>query len=196
MRRSRLVAIILSFVLVVAAGVVLYLKLRKPLPTKFNWKAQVLSIAGNGSPLFNDAPQPTQAGFSDPFGVAIGRDGTLYISDAGDSNRIRKLTREGTLLTLAGEKEGFGDGVPASFNAPSSLVLDDENNLYVADTGNNRIRKVTTEGVVSTVAGNGSAGYIDGPSSSAEFNGPIGVAVDSHKNIFVADTYNDRIRKI
>src|ERR1044071_2961747 len=196
MRRSRLVAIILSFVLVVAVGVVLYLKLRKPLPTKFNWKAQVLSIAGNGSPLFNDAPQPTQAGFSDPFGVVVGSDGTLYISDAGDSNRIRKLTREGTLLTVAGEKEGFADGIHASFNTPSGLALDDQGNLYVADTGNNRIRKVTTEGVVSTVAGDGSAGYADGPASSAEFNGPIGLAVDSQNSIYVTDTYNDRIRKI
>jgi sugar lactone lactonase YvrE len=196
MRRSRLVVIILAFVLVVAAGVVLYLKLRKPLPTTFNWKAQVLSIAGNGSPLFNDAPQPTQAGFSDPFGVVIGSDGTLYVSDAGDSNRIRKLTREGILLTVAGEKEGFADGIPASFNTPSGLALDDHGNLYVADTGNNRIRKVTTEGVVSTVAGDGSAGYADGPASSAEFNGPIGLAVDSQNSIYVADTYNDRIRKI
>ena len=196
MRRSRLVAIILSFVLVVAAGVVLYLKLRKPLPTKFNWKAQVLSIAGNGSPLFNDAPQPTQAGFSDPFGVVVGSDGTLYVSDAGDSNRIRKLTREGALLTVAGEKEGFADGIHASFNTPSGLALDDQGNLYVADTGNNRVRKVTTEGVVSTLAGNGSAGYADGPASSAEFNGPIGLAVDSQNSIYVADTYNDRIRKI
>jgi sugar lactone lactonase YvrE len=196
MRRSRLVVIILSVVLVAAAGVVLYLKLRKPLPTTFNWKAQVLSIAGNGSPLFNDAPQPTQAGFSDPFGVVIGSDGTLYVSDAGDSNRIRKLTREGTLLTVAGEKEGFADGIPASFNTPSGLALDDHGNLYVADTGNNRIRKVTTEGVVSTVAGDGSAGYADGPASSAEFNGPIGLAVDSQNSIYVADTYNDRIRKI
>ena len=196
MPRSRLVVIILAFTLVVAAGVVLYLKLRKPQPTKFNWNAQVSSIAGNGSPLFNDAPQPTQAGFSDPFGVAIGRDGTLYISDAGDSNRIRKLTREGTLLTVAGEKEGFADGIHASFNTPSGLALDDEGNLYVADTGNNRIRKVTTEGVVSTVAGNGSAGYMDGPASSAEFNGPIGLAIDSQNNIYVTDTYNDRIRKI
>jgi sugar lactone lactonase YvrE len=196
MRRSRLVLIILSFVLVVAAGVVLYFKLRKPLPTKFNWKAEVLSIAGNGSPLFNDAPQPTHAGLSDPFGVVIARDGTLYISDAGDSNRIRKLTREGTLLTVAGDKEGFADGIPASFNTPSGLALDDEGNLYVADTGNNRIRKVTPEGVVSTVAGNGSAGYVDGPASSAEFNGPIGLAVDSQNSIYVADTYNDRIRKI
>src|SRR5262249_13321970 len=140
MRRSQLVVIILSFLLVGAVGVALYLKLRKPLPTKFNWKAQVLSIAGNGSPLFNDAPQPIRAGFSDTFGVVIGNDGTLYISDAGDSNRIRKLTREGTLLTVAGEKEGFADGIRASFNTPSALALDAEGNLYVADTGNNRIR--------------------------------------------------------
>ena len=187
---------ILSAILVTAAGGVLYFKLRKPLPTKFNWQSQVSSIAGNGSPLFNDAPQPAQAGFSDPFGVVIGSDGTVYVSDAGDSNRIRKLTREGSVLTVAGEKEGFADGIAASFNTPSGLAIDDEGNLYVADTGNNRIRKITTEGVVSTLAGNGSAGYVDGPASLAEFNGPIGVAVDSQKNIYVADTYNDRIRKI
>jgi sugar lactone lactonase YvrE len=196
MRRSRLVVITLLCLSLIAAGIAVYFKLRKPPPTQFNWKSQVFSIAGNGSPLFNDLAQPFLSGFSDPFGVAIGTDGTLYISDAGDSNRIRKLTREGTLLTFAGETEGFDDGIPASFNTPSGLALDTEGNLYIADTGNNRVRKVTTEGVVSTIAGNGSAGYADGPAASAEFNGPIGVAVDEHNNVYVADTYNDRIRKI
>ena len=196
MRRSPLVVVTLVFLFILGASIWFYFKLRKPVPTQFNWKSQVSTVAGNGSPLFSDVPQPIQAGFSDPFGVAIGSDGTLYISDAGDSNRIRKLTREGALLTVAGEKEGFGDGVPASFNTPSGLALDAEGNLYVADTGNNRIRKITTEGVVSTIAGNGSAGYVDGPGSSAEFNGPIGIAVDAQKNVYVADTYNDRIRKI
>ena len=196
MRRSRLGVITLLCLLLVAAAIVAYVKLRKPVATQFNWKSQVSSVAGNGSPLFNEGLQPIGAGFSDPFGVAIGTDGTLFISDAGDSNRIRKLTREGTLLTVAGEKEGFGDGIPASFSTPSGLALDAEGNLYVADTGNNRVRKVTPEGVVSTIAGNGSAGYVDGPASAAEFNGPIGVAVDEHNNVYVADTYNDRIRKI
>src|SRR5262245_60335518 len=139
MRRSRLVVIILLCLLVSAAGIGLYLKLRKPAPTQFDWKSQVASIAGNGSPLFSEVPQATHAGFSDPFGIAIGSDGSVYISDAGDSNRIRRVTPEGTLQTVAGDKEGFADGIPASFNTPSGVAIDSEGNLYVADTGNNRI---------------------------------------------------------
>ena len=196
MRRLRFPLIILAVLILSVAGVVVYIRFRKPIPTQFNWKSKVATLAGDGSPLFNEKPQPTLAGFSDPFGVAIGPDGVVYISDAGDSNRIRKLTPEGTLLTIAGDREGFADGIPASFNTPSGLALDAEGNLYIADTGNNRIRKVTPEGVASTVAGNGIAGYVDGPATAAQFDGPIGVAVDAQNNVYVADTYNDRIRRI
>lgn len=193
----RFLIFLIAILIVVAAGLTfVYLKYRRPVPTVLNWRASVSTLAGDGSPAFRDVAQPRQAGFSDPFGIAIARDGTIYVSDAGDSNRIRKLTREGTIVTFAGNSEGFADGPQASFNTPSGLAMDADGNVYIADTGNNRIRKITPEGVVSTVAGNGIAGFSDGPASSAQFDGPVGVAVDLNNNIYVADTYNDRIRRI
>lgn len=197
MRKALLVLILL----VIAGGAIAFLVLRlrrKPAPTPLGWRAHVTTLAGDGSPQARDNQQATQAAFCDPFGVAVANDGTIYIADAGESNRIRKLTREGVLTTLAGGNEGFsdGNGAAASFNTPSSLALDASGNLYVADTSNNRIRKVTPQGDVSTVAGDGTAGYLDGPATQARFNGPIGVAVDAQGNVFVADTYNDRIRLI
>ena len=143
---------------------------------------------GDGSP----------AVLADPFGVAVAEDGTVYVADAGNNNRIRKIAPDGNITTLAGGSEGFADGAgaQASFNTPSGLAIDGDGNLYVADTGNNRIRKVTPEGVVSTIAGDGTAGYVDGAAAQARFDGPIGVAVDEAGNVYVADTYNDRVRKI
>jgi sugar lactone lactonase YvrE len=190
----RLFALFVLILVVVAAAVFVFLfKGNKPIPTQFAWQAHVITIAGDGSPALRDVAQPAQAGFSDPFGIAVAADGSIYVSDAGESNRLRKLTPEGTLATIAGGVEGSGD---SSFNTPSGLAIDSKGNLYVADTGNNRIRKVTPEGVVSTIAGNGTAGFADGPAASAQFDGPIGVAVDAKGNVYVADTYNDRIRKI
>lgn len=156
-----------------------------------------MTVAGDGSPGFQDgAARVTR--FSDPFGVAVGRDGTVYLSDAGESNRIRRLTPQGEVTTLAGGSEGYADGAgaAASFNTPSALALDAAGNLYVADTGNNRIRKVTPDGVVTTIAGDGSAGFRDGAGTQAQFDAPVGVAVDKDGNVYVADTYNDRVRLV
>src|SRR5437868_4068674 len=194
----RKLLVLVLFLALVGGTLGYFLFRRTPLPTPLGWKARVTTLAGDDAPLFRDAAQSTQAGFSDPFGVAVATDGTIYVADAGESNRIRKIALDGHVTTLAGGSEGFSDGAggAASFNTPSGLALSSDGNLFVADTGNNRIRKITPEGQVSTIAGDGTAGYIDGPAARARFNGPIGIAVDSHGNIYVADTYNDRIRLI
>jgi sugar lactone lactonase YvrE len=186
--RKILFALIVLVVLGSATGFFVYRYKNRPVPTAIGWKAHVTSIAGDGSPL----------DLSDPFGVAVATDGTIYVADAGESNRVRKISPDGSVTTLAGGAEGFaeGAGTSAAFNTPSALALGPDGNLYVADTGNNRIRKITPAGTVSTVAGNGTAGYVDGPAATAEFNGPIGLAVSSDGDIYVADTYNDVIRMI
>lgn len=165
--------------------------------TPAGWRAHVSTLAGDGAPGFADGAARASR-FADPFGVAVGTDGTVYVADAGESNRIRKVTPEGIVTTLAGSREGFADGsgAAAAFNTPSALALDSAGNLYVADTGNNRVRKVTPEGLVTTLAGDGATGYADGPAAQAQFNAPVGVAVDKEGNVYVADTYNDRVRLI
>ena len=186
--RKIILAVIVLVVLGSATAFLVYRYKNKPVPTPLGWKANVTTIAGDGSPLV----------LSDPFGIAVGGDGAIYVADAGDSNRIRKISPDGSVTTLAGGSEGFADGAgaAASFNTPSALALAPDGNLYVADTGNNRIRKITPDGKVSTVAGNGTAGYVDGPATQAQFNGPIGLAVSVSGDIYVADTYNDVIRMI
>ncbi len=168
-----------------------------PAPTPFGWTAQLRLAAGDGVRGMRNGPV-AQARFDDPYGAAVAEDGTLYVADAGDNNRIRRISAEGTVTTLAGFAEGFadGEGTAARLNTPSGLALDLAGNLYVADTGNHAIRKITPLGMVSTLAGTGVAGFRDGARTRAQFNGPIGVAVDAHGNVYVADTYNDRIRKI
>src|SRR5688572_14463408 len=184
-------ALLLITVLLIVGGAIAFFVLRltrEPTPTPVGWRAHVTTIAGDGTPRERENNQPTQAAFSDPFGVAVAKDGTVYISDAGESNRIRKITPEGTLEGFAGGSfEGFVDDNEASaaFNTPSGLAIDKDDNVYVADTGNNRIRKIDPEGMVQTIGGDGTAGYLDGPARQARFNGPIGVAVDAKGNVFV-----------
>jgi sugar lactone lactonase YvrE len=166
-------------------------------PTRTDWQARLNTLAGTGVAGVIDGAAATSR-FDDPFGVAIDAAGNVFVADGGDSNRIRRITPDGVVSTFAGGPEGFidGAGIAASFNTPSALAIDRRGNLYVADTGNHAIRKITPGGVVTTLAGNGQPGDVDGIGKAARFNGPVGVAVDRAGNVFVADTYNDRIRRI
>jgi len=124
--------------------------------------------------------------------------GNLYVADSTNS-RIRKITSAGVVSTLAGSgTEGHhdGTGTAAQFNGPSGVTVDSSSILYVADNGNHRIRKITSAGDVTTLAGSGIAGSANGAGTEAQFYYPSGVAVDSSGILYVADKDNNRIRKI
>jgi len=138
--------------------------------------------------------------FNQPGGIAVDAGGNLFISDSGNST-IRKVTAAGVATTVAGSAGNVGstDGNAqnALFNQPGGIAVDNAGNLYVADTQNNTIRKVTAAGIVSTLAGSaGQAGQADGAGTNARFNQPWGVALDPAGNLYVADTGNDTVRKI
>jgi len=122
----------------------------------------------------------------------------VYVADYGN-NRIRKITAAGVVTTLAGSGSAAfadGNGTSASFNQPTGVTVDGSGNVYVADQNNHRIRKITADGVVTTLAGSGSAAFANGNGTSASFYYPTGVTVDGSGNVYVADLYNHRIRKI
>jgi DNA-binding beta-propeller fold protein YncE len=170
---------------------------RAALPDRLDLPPHVEPLAGDGRIGARDGAIG-QAQFADPYGIVFDARGTLYVSDAGANNRIRVVRPDGTVATLAGGVEGFqdGQGAAARFATPSGLAIDAAGNLYVADTGNHAIRKVTPDGRVTTLAGDGQPGFRDGPGAQARFDGPMGVAVDPAGRVIVADAYNDRIRAI
>ena len=139
----------------------------------------------------------TNARFGFPAGIAVDPSGNLYVADAGN-NAIRKIDTNGVVTTVAGNrKAGFANGVGtnASFFAPVGVAVDGSGNVYVADAGNNAIRKIDTNGLVTTVAGNGTAGFANGVGANASFFAPSGVGVDGFGNLYVADSLNNAIRK-
>jgi NHL repeat len=156
----------------------------------------VSTFAGTGVRGFVDGPAGI-ATLSAPLGVAVDGSGNVFVAD-WDQNRIRKVDSLGAVSTLAGSLQGFVDGPAgiARFKYPFGLVVDGFGNVLVADVFNQRIRKVDSLGVVSTFAGSGVAGFVDGPGGIAQFNEPYGVAVDGLGNVYVADSNNHRIRKI
>ena len=162
----------------------------------------IATIAGTGSPGFSgDGGAAANAQINSPQGLAVDAAGNLYIADSGN-NCVRMIAPDGTITTFAGNATpGFsGDGGPAAsaeMTKPFGLAVDTAGNLYIAAFGNSRIRKVSA-GIITTVAGNGFTGYSGdgGPAISAAINGPKGVAVDSGGNIYIADTANNRIRRV
>jgi sugar lactone lactonase YvrE len=161
----------------------------------------ITTVAGNGTDGSSGDGGPATSASLTPSDVALDGRGNLYIADSFN-NRVRKVDPGGVIETVVGSGDPAfsGDGGPATSAGvnPSGVRVDNAGNLFIADSGNNRIRKVDTTGIISTVAGDGVAGFSgDGSSpTSASLHFPSGLAVDSAGNIFIADTVNNRIRKV
>ena len=163
----------------------------------------ISTVAGNGTPGFTgDGSTATNAEINSPTGVAVDSAGNLYIADSLNC-RIRKVASGGNISTLAGNGtlSYSGDGGAASkaqLNTPQGVAADAAGNLYLSDTLNNVVRKVSPNGIISNYAGNGGAGSSgDGSAAtSAQLNGPQGLAVDASGNLFIADTLNAKVRKV
>jgi sugar lactone lactonase YvrE len=161
-----------------------------------------ISTVAGVYPIVDGGPATSTLLYS-PFGVAVASAGDLYIADT-DNNRVRRVTPEGVITTVVGDgAAGFrGDGGPAAsarLNQPRDVAVDSAGNLYIADRFNDRIRRVTPSGIISTVAGGGGAqgfGGDGGPATRARLNRPENVAVDPAGSLYIADTGNHRIRKV
>jgi sugar lactone lactonase YvrE len=170
---------------------------------KVDTKGIITTIAGNGTAGFSgDGGPAVKASLNLPAGVAVDNDGNIFISDRSN-DRIRKVDSKGIITTFAGSgKEGYnGDSIPAlkaSIDKPFGLALDNKGSLYIADRGNNRIRKVNKAGVITTVAGDGGFFFIgdNGPAYRASIAAPTGMVVDDKGNVYIADWNNNRIRVV
>ena len=163
----------------------------------------ITTVAGSGGDGFGgDGGPAVEAELRNPWGVAVDGAGNLYITDRGN-DRIRKVDSTGTITTIAGTGErGFsGDGGPAvqaQLSEPLGVAVDGAGNLYFADAGNSRIRKVDSTGTITTIAGSGGGGFSGdgGPAVQAQLNLPLGVAVDAAGSVYIADLWNNRVRKV
>lgn len=163
----------------------------------------ITTVAGIGSSGFSGDNGPaTLAQLHGAWAIALDSSGGLYVAEKGN-NAIRKVSADGTITTVAGGgPEGFsgdsGPAIKALLNAPQGVAVDRAGNLYIAEAGNNRIRLVTADGIISTYAGTGQAGYAGdgGPAITARLNGPRGLAVDASGALLIADYGNHRVRKI
>jgi sugar lactone lactonase YvrE len=170
---------------------------------KFTPEGVSTVVAGTGSPGFGgDGGPATSAALSYPSSVALDAAGNLYVAD-GYNHRIRKVSPDGIITHVAGTGTGgfSGDGGPATSAAlsyPSSVAVDAAGNLFIADAGNVRIRRIALDGTITTVAGTGVSGFSGdgGPATSAQFAAITGIALDAAGNVFVSDSGNHRIRKV
>ncbi|MFE7671692.1 RICIN domain-containing protein [Streptomyces albidoflavus] len=195
------------FGVVVDADGVLYIadqgnhRVRKVTPD-----GKISTFAGTGAGGFSgDGGPATSSRLQAPMGLALDGSGTLYIADT-HNHRVRKVTADGCISTVAGTGTGTGtggdgDGGPATaaqLRGPMALTLDSTGTLYIADTSNHRIRKVTPDGTISAVAGTGTTGMggDGGPAASAQLSSPTGLALDSADALYVCDLFNNRVRKI
>lgn len=161
----------------------------------------IRTMAGGGSSL-GDGGQAKNSRLAGPNGIAFDAQGNLYVADSR-AHRVRKISANGTISTVAGTgtKGSSGDGgqaTLASLNYPADIAVDSAGNLYIADTENHKIRRVSVDGIIQTIAGLGSSGFAGdgGSAASAKLNYPSGVSVDANGNVYIADTFNQRIRRI
>ena len=174
---------------------------------KVDSSGNITTVVGDGTFGFSgDGGPATSAKLAFPLGLAFDSSGNLFIAD-GSNHRIRKVDTSGNISTVAGTTKGFsGDGGPATsaqLNDPTDVAVDSSGNLFIADWPNNRIRKVDSSGNISTVAGTGSTGSLEGgfsgdggPATSAQLRDPWGVTIDSAGNLYIGDSINHRIRKV
>jgi uncharacterized protein (TIGR03437 family) len=160
----------------------------------------ITTIAGTGTAGFSgDGTAATGATFSNPVAVAVDASGAIYVADY-DNNRIRRFAVGGAVTTFAGTATSVGDGGSSTQARvePWSIAVDSAGNLYIADRVENRVRKVTPSGTITTAAGTGQTGYSgdNGPGASAVLATPNSVAVDSAGNVYIADASNNRIRRV
>ncbi|RYU90305.1 hypothetical protein EWM62_12315 [Mucilaginibacter terrigena] len=151
----------------------------------YNYTQLITVLAGNGS-------------LNHPSGLAVNANGDIFVADEG-SNRIKKVTKDGVVTTFAGNGTAGstdGSGVAASFNHPFAIAIDKNENLFVTELAGYVIRKITPEGVVTTVAGSGVKGYKNGNGRVAEFGELRGIAVNDNGDLYVTDRYNSNLRKI
>jgi sugar lactone lactonase YvrE len=170
---------------------------------KVDTSGTITTVVGTGTQGYNgDGIPATTAQLNNPAAVALDGGGNLYIADTWN-HRIRKIDTSGTINTIAGT--GFpgvlGDGGAATLaqvNQPEGVGVDSSGNVYIADYGNSKIRKIDTSGIINTIAGTGSIGYSGdgGPATAASLNLPTGVAVDRAGNVYIADNQNSRVRKV
>ena len=169
---------------------------------KIDTNGIITTYAGTGLAHFNgDTIQATMANIAQPYGICIDDTGTIFFSDC-NNQRIRKVTTDGIIHNVAGNGVvGYnGDNIAATdaeIDYPEDVAVDKKGNFYIPD-GTNRIRKVDANGIITTIAGNGTAGFSgdSGPATAALIHGPYGITTDQYSNVFFSDNGNYRIRKI
>jgi sugar lactone lactonase YvrE len=163
--------------------------------TSTKWTVSTFSGSGQYGSADGNA---SAASFANPLSVATDRSGTVFVADSFN-HKIRKIATDGTVTTLAGSGSigsADGSGQAASFNYPTGIATDARGNVYVADSGNFKVRIVSPTGAVSSLAGSGSIGSVDATGSLASFSNLGGLALDAAGNVYVADAGNNKIRRI